>query len=34
MDNFTDKIAQKLSAQEMIKANAQAEANEKLRAYG
>ncbi len=31
MDNFTDKIAQKLSAQEMIKANAQAEANEMRR---
>jgi hypothetical protein len=31
MDNFTDKLAQKLSAQEMIKANAQAEANEMRR---
>lgn len=26
MDNFMDKIAQKLSSQEIIKANAQAEA--------
>lgn len=31
MDNFTDKLAQRLSAQEMIKANAQAEANEMCR---
>jgi len=31
MDNFTDKLAQKLNAQEMIKANAQAEANEMRR---
>ena len=31
MDNFTDKLAQKLSAQEMIKANAQSEANEMRR---
>ena len=31
MDNFTDKLAQKLSAQDMIKANAQAEANEMRR---
>ena len=31
MDNFTDKLAQRLSAQEMIKANAQAEANEMRR---
>ena len=31
MDNFTDKLAQKLSAQEMSKANAQAEANEMRR---
>ena len=28
MDNFTDKLASKFNAQEMIKANAQAEANE------
>lgn len=31
MDNFTDKLAQRLNAQEMIKANAQAEANEMRR---
>ena len=28
MDNFMDKLAQKFSAQEMIKANSQAEAEE------
>mgnify|MGYP003308009501 CR=1 FL=1 len=31
MDNFMDKLAQKFNAQEMIKANAQAEANEMQR---
>lgn len=31
MDNYMDKLAQKFSAQEMIKANAQAEANEMQR---
>ena len=28
MDNFMDKLAQKISAQELIKANSQAEAEE------
>ncbi|MCR4696481.1 MAG: hypothetical protein K5654_04125 [Lachnospiraceae bacterium] len=31
MDNFTDRLAQRISAQDMIKANAQAEANEMRR---
>ena len=31
MDNFVDKLSQKINAQEMIKANAQAEANEMQR---
>ena len=31
MDNFVDKVSQRINAQEMIRANAQAEANEMQR---